>query len=358
MRSRNLIPGLDGLRAFSIILVLMGHASQTIPVQSPFLETGRIFWGNSHIGVLMFFVISGYLITRILRDEWSETQTIDLRGFYLRRVLRIFPAFCCYLLVVTLLCLAGWIYVASDKIVAAATFTFNYSHWQEYPPLPTRSFWFVGHFWTLCLEEQFYLLWPLMIWKFGLHKSKHIAVWIIAICPFIRVLSYFLWPSTRGQLGMMLHSAADPLMMGCLVALWERNPQSEVWINRLSNGVLPTVAASVAFVISPLLSARFRGSYGLPFGMSIESFSVAIVLLYVTRYFDNFVGVVLNSRVMVSIGVLSYSLYLWQQLFLVSLNGTWSGKFPFNLLCCFLAAAVSYHLVEKPFLKLKRRLSR
>src|SRR5882672_6614569 len=99
MKSGGQIPSLNGLRAISIALVLMGHAAATMPYDSPMLRLAMHFLGNANAGVLTFFVISGYLITTLLRTEMERHGTLDLRGFYLRRVLRIFPAFYAYIAV-------------------------------------------------------------------------------------------------------------------------------------------------------------------------------------------------------------------------------------------------------------------
>ena len=116
------------------------------------------------------------------------------------------------------------------------------------------------------------------------------------------------------------------------------------------------IAAITAFLISPLLNAKFAGAYELPVGRTITAVSIAIIILYATRRPETLVGRMLNSRVMAFIGVLSYSLYVWQQLFLTSLNTTWTGKYPVNLAVCFAVATISYYFIERPFLRLKDRI--
>lgn len=356
MKKRKHIPSIDGLRAISIILVLFGHSYPTVSNQNGTLDIFFHFIGNAHIGVMTFFVISGYLITYLLRNEWEEKGTINLRDFYLRRILRIFPAFYSYLALISLLVIAGAIATSWSSIISAATFSTNYRHLWDHSDGGGEYYWFVGHFWTLSLEEQFYLLWPLTLLTLGLHKGKRVAQFIIIACPFIRVISYFLWPDSRGQLGMMLHSAADPLMIGCLMALWEGSANFELSVKRLHTGTIPLFATLLAFVISPILTLKLRGAYGISVGVTIEAISIAVILLYVTRCPDTLVGRILNSKPAVFVGILSYSLYLWQQLFLTPLNTSWLGKYPLNLIACFIVALISHYAVERPFLLLKNRI--
>src|SRR5207244_737970 len=119
------------------------------------------YLANGGLGVHVFFVLSGFLITHLLRREVQKTGAVDLLAFYMRRVLRIFPALYTYLLTLTVLAVLGVITTSPGELVRAGTFFTNYAF------LITREsaggYWFVGHFWTLSLEEQFYLFWPLII---------------------------------------------------------------------------------------------------------------------------------------------------------------------------------------------------
>ncbi|MBE7157036.1 MAG: acyltransferase [Rhodospirillales bacterium] len=120
------IPSLDGLRAASILIVLLGHGSGSIPLHGAGVDWVWVFLNDGHLGVTTFFVISGYLITYLLRREWEKTGGIDLGAFYVRRILRIFPAFYLFLGVVTLLvCIKAIPHTVTD-LWLAATYTWNY----------------------------------------------------------------------------------------------------------------------------------------------------------------------------------------------------------------------------------------
>jgi peptidoglycan/LPS O-acetylase OafA/YrhL len=347
------IPGLDGLRAVSILLVLIGHAATTLPANEP-IQALVPYLGNTTLGVTTFFVISGFLITSLLRREWERSGTIGLRAFYIRRVFRIFPAFYAFLAVVAMLRAAGWIHTTPADITVAATFLTNYKH---VLPIPTNDdYWFVGHFWTLSLEEQFYLFWPVTILAAGLARTPRVATLIVLCSPLIRIASYVAWPGSRGHLTMMLHTAADPLMIGGLAALWQGGPAFEAVLKKLSAWYWPLSAAVFLFVASPWLAARYHGEYDITVGLSLNALAIALILLWVVRHPESLLGRALSARVVCHIGVLSYSLYLWQQLFLTPKNHTWFGAFPLNLVACVLAAEMSYWAVEHPFLRLRERL--
>jgi peptidoglycan/LPS O-acetylase OafA/YrhL len=345
------IVGLDGLRAVSILFVLIGHGRATAPGGSAELAVLGPYLGNGHLGVTTFFVISGYLITHLLRREWEQVGAIRLRVFYARRVLRIFPALYTYLLVLTLLRTLEWVNTTRDDVVVAAVFLTNYKI--LLPVVTNDDYWFVGHFWTLSLEEQFYLFWPTTIFLFGFARAPRIALLIVFAAPLVRIATYFAWPSVRGQLGMMLHTAADPIMIGCLAALW----QGRTWFERLlckgAFWIWPLAAACFLVVGSPSLSLHFRGSYLMTVGLTLDSVAVAFILLWIVEHPNSFAGRLLSTPVFRHVGVLSYSLYLWQQLFLTTRNQTWTGLFPINFLACFAAAEASYWIIERPFLQLR-----
>ncbi|MEO7329892.1 MAG: acyltransferase, partial [Minicystis sp.] len=149
------IPSLDGLRAISILVVLFGHMAGTRNFAFSFLDrlpTSEL----ANFGVRVFFVISGFLITRLLFEEHARSGTVSLRGFYLRRTLRIFPAFYVFVAVVLVLDRLGKITLLPYDALTALTYTMNFH------PTASRS-WQVGHLWSLSVEEQFYLLWPAIV---------------------------------------------------------------------------------------------------------------------------------------------------------------------------------------------------
>ena len=351
------IPSLDGLRALSIALVVVDHAAKTLPWDGPALRAFTLVFGNGHLGVAVFFTISGYLITRLLRQERERTGGIDLPAFYARRTIRIFPAFYAYIAVVAALTGADVLDVAWPDTAAAATYLWNYKH-VALSDLSRDGWWFLGHTWSLSLEEQFYLLWPFAVVALGVLGARRAAIAVVVLAPLSRVVTYALWPEGRGYIGMMLHTAADGILVGAVVALVEGEPWFERAVGWLRSGLVPALAFGLAFVVSPLLAARFGGAYALPVGMTLESVCVTVLLVWAVRYPATRVGRVLNSRPLAAVGVLSYSLYLWQQLFLAPYETPLTLAFPLNVVAAIAAATASYWLVEKPFMRLRGRLRR
>ena len=152
------LPSLDGLRAISISLVLLGHLSRTRGFVSVDLGIGDY----SHLGVVVFFVISGFLITRLMLLERARTGDVSLKRFYARRALRLFPAMYTYIACVCLLWVFGVLHLHARDIWHALTYTVNF--------LPDRAK-PIGHLWSLSNEEQFYLLWPCTFILLGPRRS-------------------------------------------------------------------------------------------------------------------------------------------------------------------------------------------
>jgi peptidoglycan/LPS O-acetylase OafA/YrhL len=344
------IPSLDGLRAISIGMVLAAHVVGSIPVlkNRPLLAY-TIFNGNR--GVSVFFVISGFLITSLLLKEEQVTGKILVKDFYIRRVFRILPPFWVFLAVVAVLWKLGTIETSWSNLGLAFAFLRDY----------IRGDWWTGHSWSLSVEEQFYLLWPAVLFFMGRQKSLWIASGLIFAAPAVRVLSHVLITGKLGPIeNFMFHMRVDSLMFGCALAI----VYPTATFARISERILKwpgmLAAFSFFFFFSGYLNLRFEGYYMLPFGYTLESIAISYLLLYFVTKPSSIGGRVLNSKLLVHIGLISYSLYLWQQLFLASAPDAlnhWStsllGKLPFNLAVSFLAAELSWRLVEKPALKLR-----
>jgi peptidoglycan/LPS O-acetylase OafA/YrhL len=341
--SRN-IPSLDGLRAISVLMVVAAHTNGSLSRLIPFIPSWLYsFWGT--LGVETFFVISGFLITHLLLQELHTTGTVSLKRFYFRRALRIFPPFYVYMAVALTLTLAGFATGKLSAFVVAGTYTWNYlgggSHLLE-------------HTWSLSLEEQFYLLWPAALVFFGARKSVKLAVWVVLLSPVSRMITYVLAPSLRALLAAMLHTGLDSIMFGCLLALLWRNERFNRFVQPLVRGWVAAVAASFILILGPVfLQARFRGSYFLIFGLTINAFCLSQILLYVVRSPHSRVGLLLNTPVLRHLGVISYSLYLWQQMF-TPVKSEWF--LPWCVPAILACAELSYWCVELPALRLRDRL--
>jgi len=333
------MPSLDGLRAISIALVLYGHVTGTLG-----FPIARDRFGLAAAGVRTFFIISGFLITKLLLAEIASKGTISLRGFYRRRVLRIFPAFYTYWLVTLALVMTGLLAIPFKDMAYAATYTINYV---------TDRHWSVGHLWSLAVEEQFYALWPLTLFLLGRKRAFSLAGGVFLLVPVIRIAQFFLWPSHRSGITEEFHTIADCIATGCLLAgcqdwLWERESYRRFltsWKFWLAPGV---IAITIIFGAHPLVKWLIL--------IPISNLSIALCIDRWTRVPDaDPFALFLNWKPVAFNGVLSYSLYLWQQPFLDRYAYHIWNRFPINIALAFVAALGSYYLIEKPFLSLRYR---
>lgn len=333
------LPSLDGLRAISISLVLLGHLSGT----RNFVRLDLGIGDYAHLGVIVFFVISGFLITRLMISELSENGRVSLKLFYARRTLRLFPASYAFISCVCLLWWAGVFQLHASDIWHAITYTVNY--------LPGRS-WQIGHLWSLSVEEQFYLIWPCTFVVLGSRRAGWVAAGVIMFGPIARSCAWLFLRGTPYRDLEMFPMVSDSLAMGCLLAKVGGWLEEKDWYLQLFRP-----AYSIGLVILVLLVNRYGGyTVVAVFGTSIANASIAVLIHRSVYCSGDWFGRVLNWKPIVFVGLLSYSLYLWQQLFLNRSSTAWLNAFPQNLAFAVLAALGSYFLLEKPLLKLRHRL--
>jgi peptidoglycan/LPS O-acetylase OafA/YrhL len=338
------IPSLDGLRAISIVMVLFAHLAGTHGF--PVTAVAANLLGLAELGVHVFFVISGYLITRLLIDELDKHGRISLRHFYFRRTMRIFPPYYVYLGVVFLLGVAGVLQLASHDLAHGLTYTSNY--------YPGRS-WFLGHTWSLSVEEQFYLLWPAIIVLAGRRRAVVFAALTVLLVPVIRLGSWELMRWSGDGIGHRFETVADAIAIGCVLA------GIRPWLHR--SAVYMRALASPAFAAVPLLviAANLLHDHPVVYftaALFIVNIGVAACVDWCVTFSEGRVGRLLNAAPVVFVGMMSYSLYLWQQIFLNRASATEFSRFPLNLGLAIAAALASYYLVERPSLRLRRRIEK
>jgi peptidoglycan/LPS O-acetylase OafA/YrhL len=330
-------PQLDGLRAFAIVLVIVAHA-----LRFPAGNVNAAREALGEVGVSVFFVLSGFLITTLLIAERKKTGTIDLGAFFVRRARRIFPAYYVYLGVLAILAATGAIAVTPREFVVDALYLRDYS---------AQSFSWLEHTWSLAVETQFYLIWPALMLALGDARARGVALGVVVLSPFIRIASYVLFPAHRDLMTIALHTRADMLMFGCATALSIARGVP-AWFERLCRAMPPLVSLTIlAACIAG--TGILHGLFAFSIGMTIEGIAIATVLVNVLERPEQPFARLLCARPATWIGTISYSLYLWQQPFLFPRDNSPLGRFPINLVALLVVACASYYLVERTFFKAK-----
>lgn len=257
--------------------------------------------------------------------EFSRTSSIQLREFYVRRAYRILPAAIVFMLPVFVI---YWHELRWYHMAAAALYVTNFDY--AHP-------WFLGHLWSLSVEEQFYFLWPGVLKKWHRYRVA-ILVGVVVLAPVYRVACHFL--GLHGKADETFPAVADVLAIGCLLAIFAPR------LPRIKPGWALLMVLPVALVPVYVAAVRFRTTPFLLLALwpALHT-SVAGLILHAVQvpYW------ILNIKPVVWLGKISYSLYLWQQLFAYGpQHRAW-----YWLLVPVGLASLSYHLVEQPMLRLR-----
>ena len=328
------IPSLDGLRAISILLVLVAHTSDGI--------AGTRTLGS--FGVRVFFVISGFLITTLLLAEMERSGSINLRHFYFRRTLRIFPPYYIFVAVVALLMTFGVVSAPANRYWPALTYT---SNWFD------PHSWWLGHTWSLSVEEQFYLAWPLCMVMLGVARSRFAAMTMMLLAPALRC---GIFVATRN--GMIADSFNfDFIAAGCALALLSTQLDASPRWQHLMRGSVPPFLAALALGLHVAFADSYRWRFLLEMVLvqPLEAVTLAVFLAWTVRNSEGRIGRVLNAAPIRGLGIASYSVYLWQQVVVATVVSIpWYGR----IACAIAVGVASYFVIERPTLELRKSLER
>jgi peptidoglycan/LPS O-acetylase OafA/YrhL len=340
---RGRIPCLDGLRALSIALVFIEHG--TIASHHTHGFMGQVASHIGSLGVDVFFAISGFLITLLLLREVRRNQTISLHAFYTRRFLRLMPAAGAYLLFVLFMQVAGHIHLDPRNWLHVLTYTVNFD------PNPV---WETGHLWSLSIEEHFYLLWPIVLLLLGPRRSGILAaVWLIA-APVARYVVFTLHPHDEGRFELWTPIRIDCIAAGCLLALLACDSRFRR-LTFMSGRAAGLVGALLAVALALSFAAGLWVAHFMPLEGTTRAVCVAAILWLTVVHSQSPWGRLLETKPLVVVGLLSYSLYLWQEPFFDPRLDRWWTRFPVDVVLAVMAAVLSYKLVEQPCLRLKER---
>jgi peptidoglycan/LPS O-acetylase OafA/YrhL len=337
------LPGLDGFRMIAVMAVVLAHSG-----------VGSIF--SARHGVAGFFVLSGFLITWLLLQEHEKTGTISFRDFYMRRALRIFPAYYAFIAVSISWDLFRGNDDIREMIIPSLFYFVNYQN-----ALAGHSNSSVAHLWSLAVEEQFYFIWPLIFLGLISISRKHALVFLT-----ISILVVMLWRSYAysvldwgiSYVYNAFDTRFDNLAIGCALAfLLQKNSISRLldWLS--SRFWMPLITLGLLSVSLAVDNKDY--TYGPAF--TVDAILLALLLVQIIRLSNSWFWSWLNHPVSVYLGVISYPLYLWHVWgiqaghklhFLPDAAQTLMG-----IGLSILLAALSYHFLERKFLHLKSRFS-
>ncbi len=337
-------PSLNGLRGIAIVMVVLSHLALTSRYYYDFLFNGKT-------GVLVFFVLSGFLITTLCIKEKVITSSISLKNFYIRRALRIFPVAYLYILVIIILNLVFKLDIHYINITGAALYLMDFSSYFR----KHHFSWFTGHYWSLAVEEQFYLFVPLIL-------KKQFKLYLLLILFIVFVLPLFIY----------LQSVFPVLNTGILYAFTHVMDKFQgIAVGSLCSVLMfKYPIAKRAFSLKPLtnLLAVFLIIF-LQYDdfFSLKSVFSGLVICFLIGYLimsninqgNDFIFRILNSKLLMLIGVLSYSMYIWQQIFTSNDPKLpfFMVTYPYNIFWIIVVSFLSYYCYEKFFLKQKARFT-
>lgn len=352
---------LDGVRGMAILLVLIGHICESVSeygFYSRILQAGQLGWS----GVDLFFVLSGFLITGILLD--AKGREGYFKNFYARRALRIFPLYYTAILVVLAVsAIVPWMQLGPKE---NPLWLFIYMTNFKIAEFGADSFGVLDHFWSLAVEEHYYLVWPSVVFLLGRRALMWVAVAAMAIAFVVRVASI----GPEGEMTyfgyMATFARMDALAAGSFIALAARGPNGIAGLARWAGpGVLVFGAAFVALVIwrsTPLYSDPYLGTIGLSLLWALFGCCLVLSLTWKPA------SAIASAPILRWFGKYSYGMYVWHPIvFILFMHTNWARSWrtgdpwldmgiglSLSLAGMFIVSLASWHLMEKRALRLKR----
>ena len=362
---RKKIVELDGLRGIAILGVLVCHFAE-IFAQSDNPIASKFYWfcAQGRNGVDLFFVLSGFLITGILLDARDKQHYF--RNFWGRRVLRIFPLYYAYLLLVFLV-----IY----PLTPGLTQEYMPNPWwyatylQNWEPGRGMNRFLVNHLWSLAIEEQFYLLWPFLVYFLPRRALGWLCLAIAVGALVLRCV--LLWNgASMATVGRLTPARLDTLAIGALVAIALRNPAWKVRLEKRASFLFYLLLAVVLLFYLPTMNTA--NEYNTQAATSTIGLSLLALLFASMVAFalhpQSWLGTSLRNRALVKFGEISYGIYVIHAIF-NEFGLRWFHQaglshtgfkiveliyMPTLIACSYICAWLSYRFYEEPFLRMKR----
>ncbi|WP_433966854.1 acyltransferase family protein [Tunturiibacter gelidiferens] len=355
---------LDGLRGVAILSVMLYHFTGTYKGANPLLRLWSLVAGAGWMGVDLFFVLSGFLITGILYDTAHAEHKV--RNFYARRALRIFPLFYAVLFGLLLLTPVLHMHWRSEHLLYF--FYLSNADHLLVPHFQSPSQWVnLGHLWSLAVEEQFYLLWPFVVWRVKNRTTLlRIILAVLVAGPILRALLIATGMDAL-EMSRLLVTRADSLLFGGGVALLARAPSAD----RIpTERILITSVSLLAILLYVAHGPEASSAWIATVGYSAIAMCFAS-LIFLAQEGSNWVTALFDRPLLRFFGRYSYGLYLFHGLYFVYLRHL-AGRIEhlmhsgllaqllivvFGFLFSIVLAVLSYHFFEAPILTLKRRFT-
>ena len=333
------LPALDSIRFFAAMLVIIDHG-------------GIKFHAGD--GVTYFFVLSGFLFSWLSEREWQKTNDINFKKFYLRRTFRIMPAFYASIFFTILAKKLLHIPINFPHALSAMTYTANY--YNAFNQHPATGF---ATYWSLSVEEQFYLIWPMTFLFFRKFGQKSLMSFLFGSVIFVlgwRLVAYYLIKMDHAYLYNAFDTRFDSLAIGSLFGILVMNEKFQKFMQKFFSFTL----APLFFVVLIYLVGELHDDFHYTFGFTIQSILMGFFMLSLILMHQNPLWKWPNSKPLIYLGALSYSMYLfhpWGQA--IGLKFT---QFPL-IVSVLIGAGVtilmawfSYNLIEKPFVRWRKKI--
>ncbi len=340
------VPSLDNLRGYAVVMVMLFHGAN------------RIFKGG-WIGVDLFFVLSGYLITSLLLGEYDKYKDISLKKFYMRRFLRLLPALFTGVILANILWKPSGFVVHRLEATLAAIF--------YYTNIQLDLGGNMRHLWSLAVEEHFYLFWPITVLYFLFRKPHKKMIWItVGILAAVTIFRVYLkiYPLDYGMIFIDAYrftlTRIDCILMGAIMAMilaQKRKDNIAITCNSNDTWQLLLLAGCFVFILFTLKESVVFWAHG---GFILTNLLCTLTVLFAIKHPHH---PALSGKIMHWIGARSYGIYVYHYPVFTFIK--WSSATPsakeiitvtlLRFLVSFVIAALSYKFIEKPILNLKKK---
>ena len=335
------LPGLDGLRAVGVFAVIIAHAQITRALPGDF-------------GPTAFFVLSGFLITRILLRERNRTGAVSIPRFYLGRTLRIFPAYYVFLVLSYFLDARAGQRWSTGFLTNAVTYTVNY--FNAFNHHPTTS---IAHAWSLGVEEQFYLLWPIVFVILAARGRRALVLGVsVAALGGIAWRCWLLFGAhvDPSYVYNAFETRFDNLAVGCLLAIAVEHRRILVLAEQCGSKARYSLVTLVLLLTSRTL---LPGAFHYSVGLTVDALLVGVLIVQILQLYHRGMWSWLEWPATRYIGAISYPMYLYHA-WGASVGRRFPSDVPYSkffagVVATIILASASYHIIERPILKLKPR---